>query len=178
MGLVQLLLPISQAMYQWLVHLLPHQPVQCPPQQCLLPFLAAPGVHSPALLGTAPTPWHTPAAPLPLPARAARAFPCRPVLQALRPVLQALRPWLLALQPCQPPRPDTGPRLRLCSVLRPVPGAGVPPYRAGFLLGTGPEQSVLAVCSAGCGISLQDGATHPCAELTLLTPFELCLGLC
>lgn len=195
MGLVQLLLPISQALYQWLVHLLPHQPVQCPPQQCLLPFLAAPGAHSLALLGTAPTPWH-----IPLPALAPRASPSQPVLQALQPLLLALQPllqalqppllalqplllalqlWLLALQPCQPSHPDTGPRLCLCSVhLPPEPGAGVPPCRAGSLLGTAPEQSVLAVCSAGCaGISLQDGTTYPCAELTPLTPSWF-LGLC
>lgn len=174
MGLVQLLLPISQAMYQWLVHLLPHQPVQCPPQQCL-PFLAAPGARSlPPLRGTAPTPWRIPRALLLLPARAPWAFPSHPALQILQ-------PWLLGLQPCQPPLPDTGPqpRAHLCLLLQPVPGAGVLPYRAGFLLGIAPEQSVLAVCSAGCGTSLHYGTTYPCAQLTLLTPSSfLPLALC
>lgn len=138
MGLVQLLLPISQAMYQWPVHLLPHQPVQCPPQQ-RLPCLAAPGGRSPPLRGTAPTPWRIPEAPLPLlplPALAPRASPAQRALAAL--------------QPCRPAQPDTrahtGPRPRahLCLLLQPVPRAGVLPYRAGFLLGTAPEQSVFA----------------------------------
>lgn len=171
MGLVQLLLPISQAMYQWLVHLLPHQPVQLPPQQWL-PFLSAlswqqpaPRGHSLAPRATAPTPWPIPEALLPLPPRAPWAFPSHLALQVLQ-------PWLLALQPCQSSHPDTGPQpwVHLCLLLRPVPCAGVLPYRAGFLLGIAQEQSVFAVCSAGCGISLQDGRTHVCAELTLLTP--------
>lgn len=177
MGLVQLLLPISQAMYQWLVHLLPHQPVQLPPQQCL-PALscqqAAPGGHSPPLLATTPTPWRTPEPLLLLPPLVPWAFPSHLVLQVLQ-------PWLLALQPWQPSHPGTGPqpRAHLCLLLRPVPCAGVPPFRAGFLLGIAQEQSVFAVCSAGCGISLQDGRASVCAQLTLLTPsWFLCLGLC
>lgn len=170
MGLVQLLLPISQAMYQWLVHLLPHQPVQLPPPLCL-PLLSALTWQQQALLGCS----------LPLRGTGRTLLPILEAFQLLSRVPwifpshlvhQVLRSWLRALQPCQSPHPDSDPQqwVRLCLLLHPVPRAGVRLYWTGFLLGISQEhKSVFHVCSAGCGMILQFGRNYVCAELTLLT---------